>query len=72
MRHGPRNSPNDTRSRPTPPDGIDPARAGIHALDCGEEEEPPTTIIRRAPADDDAAAAASRAVAPRDEQQQSI
>jgi len=49
MRQGPRPSPRKTDPRPTPPDGIDSKRAGIRALDCGDEmNAPATTIVRRA------------------------
>ena len=53
MRQGPRPSPRKTDPRPTPPDGIDSKRAGIRALDCGDEmNSPETTIIRRAAPDE--------------------
>jgi hypothetical protein len=70
MRHGPTNSPRNARPRPTPPKDVDPARAGIRALDCGEEAEPETTIIRRAAADD-VPVTGRPDTSPRDEQQQS-
>ena len=48
MRQGPTNSPRKSDPRPTPPNGVDSARAGIRSLDCGEEmNAPPTTIVRR-------------------------
>jgi len=48
MRHGPKNPARDSRSRPTPPQGVDPTRAGIRSLDCGDETDADaTTIIRR-------------------------
>ena len=48
MRQGPRHSPRKSDPRPTPPNGID-SRAGIRALDCGDEmNAPETTIVRRA------------------------
>jgi hypothetical protein len=70
MRQGPKNSPRDSRPRPSPPKGVDPARAGIRALDCGEDAEPETTIIRRAAADDGPTTGRPDA-RPRDDQQQS-
>jgi len=49
MRQGPRHSPRKSDPRPTPANGIDSARAGIRALDCGDEmNAPETTIVRRA------------------------
>jgi len=50
MRHGPKNPPRDSRSRPTPPQAIEATeRAGIRSLDCGDETDADaTTIIRRA------------------------
>jgi hypothetical protein len=51
MRQGPTNASRDFRARPTPPHGVDPARAGIRSLDCGDDDAPPTTVIRRAASD---------------------
>ena len=48
MRKGPTHASRDSRVRPTPPDGIDPTRAGIRSLDCGDDDADPTTVIRRA------------------------
>jgi len=49
MRHGPKNPSRDSRSRPTPTQGVDSTRAGIRSLDCGDETDADaTTIIRRA------------------------
>jgi hypothetical protein len=48
MRQGPTNSPRKSDPRPTPPNGVDSARAGIRSLDCGDETNASaTTIIRR-------------------------
>jgi len=51
MRQGPTNASRDSRARPTPPHGIDPKRAGIRSLDCGDDDEHSTTVIRRAASD---------------------
>jgi hypothetical protein len=52
MRQGPTNSSRDSRSRPTPPQGVDPTRAGIRSLDCGDEKEADAkTVIRRGATD---------------------
>jgi len=51
MRQGPTNAPRDSRARPTPPHGIDPTRAGIRSLDCGDDDAHDTTVIRRAAKD---------------------
>jgi len=51
MRQGPTNTPRDARARPTPPHGIDPARAGIRSLDCGDDDADTATVIRRAAGD---------------------
>lgn len=71
MRHGPKNPPRDSRSRPTAPSGVDPTRAGIRALDCGDETWPETKIVRRAAAEDTGADEPPDA-GPRDEPQQSV
>ena len=48
MRQGPRKSSRHSDPRPTPPNGVDSARAGIRSLDCGDElNASATTIIRR-------------------------
>jgi hypothetical protein len=50
MRHGPKKTPRNPDPRSTPPDGIDSTRAGIRALDCGEDPNASaTTVIRRDP-----------------------
>jgi hypothetical protein len=47
MRHDPKNS--SRKSRPTPATGVNPTRAGIHGLDCGDDMmASDTEIIRRA------------------------
>src|SRR5215208_4128949 len=49
MRQGPTHSPRNSDPRPTPPNGIDSTRAGIRALDCGDERNAAEmTIVRRA------------------------
>ena len=48
MRQGPTSSPRSSNYRPTPPNGVDPTREGIRALDCGEDmNAPATTIVGR-------------------------
>jgi len=51
MRQGPSNAPRDSRARATPSPGIDPKRAGIRSLDCGDDDEQSTKVIRRAAGD---------------------
>ena len=52
MRKGPTNSPRSSEYRPTPPSGVDPTRAGIRSLDCGDDmNAPATTIVRHAAPD---------------------
>jgi hypothetical protein len=48
MRQGPKKSSREPR--PSPPKGVDSTRAGIRALDCGDDAaaDEPTTIVRRA------------------------
>jgi hypothetical protein len=73
MRQGPRNSPRHAKPRPTPPDGIDSARAGIRSLDCGDEEtKPETTIVRRAAPPDAVAPSPDTDAGALGEQRQSV